>query len=80
MLRDQLLHHLLLFLRRQRTYLAELGGHIFAQTIQHALEKLEAFVLVFIERITLGIAAEANHRAQMLKRQQVLTPFAVDRL
>ena len=36
--------------------------------------------LVLVERITLGVAAEADHLAEMLERDEVLAPEVVERL
>ena len=48
-----------------------------AQICQQRLEQFEGLGLVFIERVALGIAAEADDRAQMVKIDQMLTPQAV---
>ena len=44
------------------------------------LEQLEAFGLVLVERIALAVAAEADHLAQMLQRDQMLAPEMIERL
>ena len=70
---------LLLFLRHWPD-LRELLRHIHAQTVEEMLEKLEAFRLVFIERVTLGIAPETDHRTQVFQLQKMVAPFRVDGL
>src|SRR5581483_4278393 len=52
----------------------ELPGHRLAQARQHVLEHGEALVLVFVERIALAVAAQADHLAKMLDHDEVLAP------
>ena len=80
MLRHQLAHHPILFVLGQRPDLPQFLRHIDAQRVQHGFEQAETFGLVLIQRVTLGIAAKADDRAQMFQRQQMFAPFAVDGL
>ena len=41
-----------------------------------ALEELEGLGLVFVQRVALGVAAEADDAAQVVERDQVLAPVA----
>ena len=58
----------------------ELGGDRLAQIAEHGLEQLEGLGLVLVQRVALGIAAEADHRAQVVEIDQVLAPQMVERL
>ena len=40
----------------------------------------ESFRLILVERIALAVAAEADHLAQMLERDEMLAPQVVQRL
>ena len=58
----------------------ELAGDGLAQVGQHGLEQVEALGLVLVERIALAVAAEADHLAQMLERDEMLAPEMIERL
>ena len=47
---------------------------------EHRLEELEGLGLVLVQRVALGVAAEADHLAQMVERDQMLAPEMVERL
>ncbi|MPL60832.1 hypothetical protein SDC9_06394 [bioreactor metagenome] len=64
----------------QRADLRQPTRHLDAQTVEHRLEQMERLGLVFRQRIALRIAAEADDRAQVFERHQMLAPLAVDRL
>jgi hypothetical protein len=51
-----------------------------AQLVQQMLEQREGFGLELVERVALGIAAQADHRAQGVELLQVLAPVLVDGL
>ena len=53
-------------------------GHTLSQTVKQILEQLERFRFILIERIPLRIASKSNNRPQMLQRQQMLTPLAIN--
>ena len=72
--------HNLLFLLRHALDVHQLAGHRLAQVGEHGLEQVEALGLVLVERIALAVAAEADHLAQVLQRDQVLAPQVVERL
>jgi hypothetical protein len=59
---------------------AELADNGAPQTGKERLEQLEPFRLVFVQRVALRVAAEADHRAQVIKRSQMLAPQVVERL
>ena len=48
----------------------QLRGHRLAQLGDHRLEQVEGFRLVFVERIALAVAAQADHLAQMLEHHR----------
>ena len=52
----------------------ELAGHRLAQARQHVLEQREALALIFVQRVALAIAAQANDLAEMLERDEMLAP------
>ena len=58
----------------------ELLGDGLAQVGQHRLEQVEALRLVLVERIALAVAAEMDHLAQVLERDEVLAPQVVQGL
>ncbi len=61
-------------------HMRELAGDGAAEAGDQVLEELEALRLVFVERIALRVAAEADHRAQMVERREMLAPQMVERL
>ncbi len=58
----------------------ELAGHVAAQARKHMRKELECLALIFVERIALGVAAQAHRLAQMLQRHKVLAPEEIERL
>src|SRR5665213_4202787 len=58
----------------------QLRGDLLAQTRHHGLEQAEGLGLVFVERIALAVAAQADHLAQMFQHDQMLAPEMVDGL
>ena len=58
----------------------QLRRHRLAEAAEHRLEQLEGLGLVLVERIALGVAAEADHLAEMVERDQMLAPEMVERL
>ena len=45
-----------------------------------AFEQHEGLALVLVQRIALAVAAEADHLAQVLERDEMLAPQMVERL
>ena len=72
--------HRLLLLGGHHLDMREHAGDLGAQPVQQALEQLEALGLVFVQRVALGVAAEADDAAQMVERHQMLAPVLVDGL
>ena len=58
----------------------QLRRHRLAEAAEHRLEQLEGFGLVLVQRVALGVAAEADHLAEMVERDQMLAPEMVERL
>ena len=56
----------------------QLGRDRLTQIGQHGLEQLEGLGLVFVERVALRITAESDHRAEMIKIDEVLAPQMVE--
>jgi hypothetical protein len=52
----------------------ELGRDRLAQVVEQAGEELEGLGLVFLQRIALGVAAEADDRTQVVEVDDVLAP------
>ena len=46
----------------------------------HRLEQTESFRLVFLQRIALAVAAQADHLAEVIEHDQVLAPQMIQRL
>ena len=74
------MHQRLVFLLRHALDVHELAGDGLAQVGQHGLEQVEAFRLVLVERIALAVAAEVDHLAQMLERDEMLAPEVIEGL
>ena len=72
--------HRLLLLRRHHLHVGQHPGDLEAQPVQQALEQLEGLGLVLVQRVALGVAAEADDAAQVVERDQVLAPVLVDGL
>src|SRR3546814_6240006 len=60
--------------------MAERSGHLLAQPRQQRVEQFERLALVLVERVLLGIGAQADALTQMVERQQVLLPELVEQL
>ena len=58
----------------------QLGSNGLAQVVEQRCEELEGLRLVFLQRIALGIAAEADDGAQMVEVDDVLAPEMIERL
>ena len=58
----------------------QLRGRHLAQPGDHRLEELEALGLVFVQRVALAIAAQADDLAQMVERDDMLAPELVEGL
>src|SRR3546814_7954401 len=58
--------------------MAERAGHLLAQPRQQRVEQFERLALVLVERVLLGIGAQADALTQMVERQQVLLPELVE--
>ena len=58
----------------------ELAGHRLAQPRDHVLEQGEGLALVLVQRISLAVAPESHHLAEMLDHQKMLSPKIVERL
>ena len=58
----------------------ELAGHRLAQARQHVLEQREALALIFVQRVALAIAAQADDLAEMLERDEMLAPQMIEGL
>src|SRR3984957_4082457 len=56
----------------------KIAGRVFLKALQHRLEHLERFFLIFDQRIVLAITAEADALLQMVHAQQVIFPLLVD--
>ena len=60
--------------------LHQLGGHVLTDRHQQPLEQQERFLLIFVDRLLLGIAPEVDHLAQRVERREMLLPVMVERL
>ena len=58
----------------------ELAGHRLAQAREHVLEQREALALIFVQRVALAVAAQADDLAQMLERDEMLAPEMIQGL
>ena len=47
---------------------------------EHRFEQREGLALIFVERVALGVAAQADGLAQMLQHDEMLAPELVERL
>ncbi len=63
---------------RRELHMHQLTCHIFAQTREQAFKQGKSFCLILVEWITLGIAAQADRLAQMVKHLQVFAPTHID--
>src|SRR5262249_22293332 len=53
---------------------------VLAQACQHPFEQMKALGFIFIERIALAVAAEADHLPQMLECDEMLAPEVIEGL
>ena len=70
----------LLIFRRHDFDAHQLRRHRLAQMRDHRLEQAEGFRLVFLQRIALAVAAQADHLTQMIEHHQMLAPQMIQRL
>jgi hypothetical protein len=50
------------------------ASHVLADRYQQALEQQEGFLLIFVDRLLLCVAAEVDDGAERIKRRQMLFP------
>src|ERR1700674_1093898 len=75
LLAPALLEQLLL---RHRLVAEELLDHVVLDPVLHRLEQLEALALVFLQRVALAVAAQADALLQVIEGEQVVLPGDVD--
>ena len=53
------------------------AGDVFADRDQEPLKQQEGFLLIFVDRLLLGVAAQVDDCAQRVERRQMLLPMTV---
>ena len=56
------------------------AGHLLAQVPDQAVEELEGLGLVLVQRVALGVAAPADHLAEVIEGDEMLAPEMVEAL
>ena len=54
--------------------MAQHARNLFAHAHEHGLEHVEGLALVLVQRIALGVAAQADGLAQVVEAHQMLFP------
>ena len=54
--------------------------HVLADRDQHPLEQRERLLLIFVDRLLLGVGAQVDDLAQRVERREMLLPVMVERL
>ena len=58
----------------------ERAGHVLADDRQHPLEHRERLMLIFVDRLLLGVGAQVNDLPERVEHREMLLPVMIEAL